>query len=99
MANLITMTYGSYEFSPTPSFTINRRAERAFGQDFCLSTPLEVCIDRDPKGLYKKGNKKIKNITGLNMDFEIPLDANLTIDTSKISIESSVKLIEKNLIK
>lgn len=42
MANLITMTYGSYEFSPIPSFTINRSAERAFGQDFCLSTPLEV---------------------------------------------------------
>ncbi len=87
----------------SPNEEIRSFAKSILGEDrfflIYLSTPLEVCIDRDPKGLYKKGNKKIKNITGLNMDFEIPLDANLTIDTSKISIESSVKLIEKNLIK
>jgi len=42
MANLITMTYGSYQFSPTPSFTMNRTAERTPGIDFCLSTPIEL---------------------------------------------------------
>ena len=65
MANLITMTYGSYEFSPTPSFTINRSAERAFGQDFCLSTPLEVELNGliFPTGINGSASGGFGNVT------------------------------------
>ena len=65
MANLITMTYGSYEFSPTPSFTINRSAERAFGQDFCLSTPLEVELNGliFPTGVNGSASGGFGNVT------------------------------------
>ena len=45
MATSVTMTYGSYSFSPVPSFTINRNSERTPGLDFCLSTPLEIQLD------------------------------------------------------
>ena len=65
MANLITMTYGSYEFSPIPSFTINRSAERAFGQDFCLSTPLEVELNGliFPTGINGSASGGFGNVT------------------------------------
>ena len=45
MTTSVTMTYGSYSFSPVPAFTMNRSAERTPGLDFCLSTPLEVQLD------------------------------------------------------
>jgi len=45
MATSVTMTYGSYSFSPVPAFTMNRSAERTPGLDFCLSTPLEIQLD------------------------------------------------------
>jgi len=62
-----------------------------------LNTPLEVCMSRDPKNLYKN-NKKIKNITGIDHKFEIPNKPNLIIDTSKLTIEESADKIFNNLI-
>jgi sulfate adenylyltransferase len=49
-----------------------------------LSTPLETCEQRDPKGLYAKARAGlIQNFTGISDDYEIPEDADLTIDTSE----------------
>ena len=42
MATSVTMTYGSYTFSPVPSFTYARAAERTPGVDFCLSSPITI---------------------------------------------------------
>ena len=36
------MTYGSYSFTPVPSFTYSRAAERTPGADFCLSSPIAI---------------------------------------------------------
>ena len=58
-----------------------------------LSTPIETCIDRNVSGLYNNKDKKEKNITGIDSDFDIPNDSFLEIDTSKISIEKSLELI------
>ena len=72
------MTYGSYEFSPTPSFTINRSAERAFGQDFCLSTPLEVELNGliFPTGVNGSASGGFGNVTDqiteLSNNFKYP---------------------------
>jgi adenylylsulfate kinase len=52
-----------------------------------LSTPIEICRLRDPKGLYKKAlNNEIKHFTGIDQEFEVPV-ADLTLDTSKRSIQ------------
>ena len=52
-----------------------------------ISTPLEICEKRDIKGLYKKAREgKIDNFTGISSQFEIPQNADLTIDTSDESI-------------
>ena len=59
-----------------------------------VSTPLKVCIKRDPKKLYKKA-KSIKHFStiGLTGDYEKPLKPDLVIDTSKELISNSVKKI------
>lgn len=59
-----------------------------------LSTPLNVCISRDPKGLYKKAlSGEIKNFTGVSDIFEVPTSFDLEIDTSQREISTCVKAI------
>ena len=56
-----------------------------------VDTPLEVCKQRDPKGLYKKAlNGEIKNFTGIDSVYEEPEKADIHIQTDKISIEDAV---------
>lgn len=59
-----------------------------------LSTPVSVCEKRDVKGLYKKAREgKISNFTGISSPFEPAPEADLEIDTSRQSIDDSVKLL------
>lgn len=59
-----------------------------------VDAPIEVCEIRDPKGLYKKvRNGKIKNFTGISSPYEVPLQVDIHIKTSEISIEESVDKI------
>ena len=61
-----------------------------------VDTPLEVCEQRDPKGLYKKARKgEIKNFTGIDSKYEAPEQAALNINTGEFRIKDEViKLIE-----
>jgi adenylyl-sulfate kinase len=59
-----------------------------------ISTPLSICEERDPKGLYRKARAgELKQFTGIDSPFEAPVAAELTIDTSKLSVEESVDRI------
>lgn len=52
-----------------------------------VSTPIEVCESRDPKGLYRKARAGlIHDFTGIDSPYEAPLRAELTIDTSHLSV-------------
>ena len=56
-----------------------------------VSTPLSVCESRDPKGLYAKARKgEISNFTGISSPYEVPVSAELTIDTSKGDLSTQV---------
>lgn len=56
--------------------------------------PLEVCEERDVKGLYQKARKgEIKNYTGISALYEEPLNPDLRVDTSQQSLDYCVKLI------
>ncbi|MGE0758384.1 MAG: adenylyl-sulfate kinase [Pirellulaceae bacterium] len=47
-----------------------------------VNTPLEVCEQRDPKGLYKKARAgELKNFTGIDDPYEAPQHAELVLDT------------------
>jgi adenylylsulfate kinase len=73
--------------SPYRSF---RQKAREMIGDFVevfISCPLEVCIQRDPKGLYKKAlNGEITDLTGLQDPYEEPLSPELTLDTDKCTV-------------
>lgn len=62
-----------------------------------VHAPLEVCIERDPKGLYKKALAgEIKQFTGIDDPYEEPLEADVVVETHKETVEESVgKIIEK----
>ncbi len=59
-----------------------------------VSTPLEVCEQRDRKGLYAKARAGLlKNFTGIDDPYETPEHAELSLDTSQIPVEEAVERI------
>ncbi len=59
-----------------------------------LSTPLTVCEDRDPKGLYAKARAgEILQFTGISDPYESPERAELVIDTSKATLTQACQQI------
>jgi sulfate adenylyltransferase len=81
---------------------VARHLARAAGAGFVLvyiATPLEVCEDRDPKGLYAKARGgRIENMTGVDDPYEVPADADLTIDTSTMTIDEAVAAVVDHLV-
>lgn len=63
-------------------------------KEIYISTPLEECERRDVKGLYAKARLgEIKNFTGISAPFEAPMNPDLSIDTSAVSLEESVRML------
>jgi len=59
-----------------------------------VDCPIDVCEDRDPKGLYKKArNGEIPNFTGISSPYEAPNHPEITIQTDELSIGQSVDKI------
>jgi sulfate adenylyltransferase len=57
-----------------------------------VSTPLEVCEERDRKGMYAKARAGIiKEFTGISDPYEAPEDADVRIDTSKVTPDEAVR--------
>ncbi len=82
----------------SPTHEIRKLARNIIGHsDFIeiyLSTPLEECERRDVKGLYKKARTgEIKDFTGISSPFDIPLNPDLELDTSRLSIRDCVDQI------
>jgi len=82
----------------SPTDQIRELARGIIGEDdfieIFLNPPLEICEDRDPKGLYKKARAGvIKDFTGISAPFEAPQNPDLEIDTSQTSIKDSVDQI------
>ncbi len=57
-----------------------------------VSTSIEVCESRDPKGLYKKARAGlVKDFTGISAPYETPLSPTLTLDTGVMTQEASLE--------
>lgn len=84
----------------SPNNALRRMATEIIGkEDFIevyVSTPIEVCEQRDVKGLYARARRgEIKDFTGVSAPFEAPEHPDLSLDTSVLTLEESVgKLIE-----
>ena len=69
-----------------------------------VEAPLEVVVERDTKGLYKKAIAgEIKNFTGVSDPYEAPTNPEITVHTGKESIEESAEkilnyLVERGLV-
>ena len=62
--------------------------------------PLDVCEQRDPKGLYKKARAgEIPEFTGISSPYEAPEKPEITVDSSLQSIEESVDFVIDELKK
>jgi len=84
-------------------FESSRQSVRALLGNFYIEifvdAPVEVCEQRDIKGLYKKAkNGEIANFTGISAPFERPLSPDIHIETSKYSIEQSANLILEKIL-
>jgi len=62
-----------------------------------VDAPLEVCEQRDVKGLYKKARAgEVKNFTGIDSPYEAPTTPDVHIPTHQLSVEESMeKLMNK----
>lgn len=55
-----------------------------------VNTPLSVCEQRDPKGLYKKArDKTLKDFTGIDSSYEPPLNPSLSLDGAVLSVDQA----------
>ena len=62
------------------------------------SAPVEVCEQRDVKGLYKKARSgEIKNFTGISDPYEAPLNPEVVCETDKETLEESVNKVMAKL--
>jgi len=92
-AGLITITAFISPFRKDREMAKEIIGEEDFIEVF-VDTPLEECIKRDPKGLYKKALKgEIKDFTGIDSPYERPEKPDIHIKTEKMGVEECVEEI------
>lgn len=87
----------------SPTRAIRQIAKDIIGkEDFVeiyINAPLEVCEQRDVKGLYAKARSGIiKDFTGIDTPYEAPENSPIEIRTDKVSIEEAVETIYAGII-
>ena len=64
-----------------------------------VDAPLEVCEERDPKNLYKKARAgEIREFTGIDAPYELPVDPEIVVQTNQQSVDESVASILERLL-
>lgn len=59
-----------------------------------VATPLDVCSERDVKGLYaRQARGEMSGLTGVDDPYEVPLDPDLRLDTSRQSVAESAAAV------
>ncbi len=86
-AGVLVLTAFISPFEKDRQFAKELVGEKKFFQVF-VNCPLEICEQRDVKGLYKKARVgEIKNFTGIDSPFEPPTNPDLVVDTSRDTLE------------
>jgi adenylylsulfate kinase len=80
----------------SPTHQIREMAYTIIGREnvieIFVNAPIEVCEQRDVKGLYRKAREgKIKQFTGIDSPFEAPLDPDIEINTGTLSVEEAIE--------
>jgi len=87
----------------SPTAAIRSMAREIIGEELFyevfVNCPLEVCEERDVKGLYAKARKgEIKKFTGIDAPFENPIDPSLEIRTDLHSVEVCQTQLLNNIL-
>ena len=82
----------------SPTLELRQMAREIIGaKDFrevYIATPLEECERRDVKGLYARARRgEVKDFTGISAPFEAPTAPDLSLDTSRMTLEEEVKAV------
>ncbi|MBU0681861.1 MAG: adenylyl-sulfate kinase [Proteobacteria bacterium] len=86
----------------SPLHADRQRVKEIIGEENLIEVyckcPLEVCEERDVKGLYKKARKgEIKNYTGISSPYEPPTSPDIVLKTDEQSLNECVKIVIKEL--
>jgi adenylyl-sulfate kinase len=78
-------------------------ARHRIGEHCCftvlIDTPLQTCIERDPKGLYARAKAgEIKGLTGWDDPYESPHAPDISIPTESVSAEAAAGRIEQHYL-
>ncbi|HOC68733.1 MAG TPA: adenylyl-sulfate kinase [Candidatus Hydrogenedentes bacterium] len=93
-------------FIVSTAFISPYRADRDKVRQLCgegfievyVRCPVDVCADRDPKGLYQKAREgKIPEFTGISAPYEEPQHPELILDTAALSLEDCVRVVVEYL--
>jgi adenylylsulfate kinase len=87
----------------SPTIAMREMAKQIIGQEnfveIYIDTPIEICESRDVKGLYKKARAgEIKDFTGVNAPYEIPLHPDIHIHTEGKAIEDSLTALYQQIL-
>ena len=90
-AGIITLTAFISPFKVDRDEARKRMPHGDFLEIYC-QCPIEICEQRDVKGLYKKARAgEIPFFTGIDSPYEAPVGSELVINTSDVSLEDSVQ--------
>lgn len=87
----------------SPTIAIREQAKSIIGEEnfieVFVNTPIEVCEQRDVKGLYKKARAgEIKNFTGIDSPFEAPKSPDIEVKTAELSIDEAADQLLKSIL-
>ena len=87
----------------SPTNEIRDMAKQIIGEEnfieVFVDAPIDVCEQRDVKGLYKKARRgEIKNFTGIDSPFDIPEDADVVLHTDKLSVDECVEVCLQHIL-
>ena len=100
VASEITKAGGVAICAPIAPYAVIRRRMRTMAEavggfiEVYVSTPLETCEERDPKGIYAKARAGvIKGFTGIDDPYEEPENAELVLNTQDFSPDEAAQRI------
>ena len=98
VASEITKNRGIAICAPIAPYSLTRRQVRQMIEQYGgfievhVATPLEVCEQRDPKGIYAKARAGlIKGFTGIDDPYEVPENPDVRIDTTELTPEEAAQ--------
>jgi len=97
-AGLLVLTAFISPFRTDRDFARGLMGPHEFVEVF-VDTPITVCEQRDPKGLYKKARRgEISQFTGIDSEYQSPVNPEISINTVELQPEQAVDVIIQYLV-